>query len=131
MIFSKQAIQQVIRQKKLIISPFTEEQIEAAHINLHLSTPDGKPLVMKPKSFMTAKTKEKIALSKDLCAFIEGRASVAKQGISVEQSSTFIEPGSNNHMVLEMFNASDDTVELRDGQEIAKMFVMAVVNSTG
>jgi deoxycytidine triphosphate deaminase len=58
---------------------------------------------------------------------VEGRASLAKQGISVEQSSTFVEPSSDNQITLEIFNASDADVDLAAGQVIAKLFILKVV----
>ncbi|OVE78630.1 hypothetical protein BVY00_02320, partial [bacterium G20] len=77
MILSKQAIKQAIREGKLSIAPFEESQIDFAHIDLHL---EEKILIIKSKGFVLAKTKEKISLSDDLCGFIEGRATLAKQG---------------------------------------------------
>lgn len=60
---------------------------------------------------------------------IEGRASLAKQGISIEQSSTFLEPTTSNKITLEIFNASDRVVKLKQGQEIAKLLVVKTVDT--
>jgi deoxycytidine triphosphate deaminase len=49
--------------------------------------------------------------------------------VSVEQSSTFVEPGSDNQMVLEIYNAGSKEVTLQTGQPIAKLFLMRVVDS--
>lgn len=131
MILSETAIKLAIQKGMLKIAPFSESQISKAHINLHLGlmgTLDGK-LVLAAKAFALAETKETITLSEGLCGFIEGRASLAKLGISIEQSSTFIEPGSDNAMVLEMFNASDSPVTLEAGQPIAKMYLSKIVDT--
>jgi dCTP deaminase len=61
-----------------------------------------------------------------ICGLIEGRSKLAQQGISVEQSSKFIEPGSDSRMTLEIFNASDASVTLQIGQKIAKMVLLKV-----
>ena len=92
MIFSRLAIKRAIQQGKVIIHPFAEEQVEAAHINLHLHVSGKIKLLVRPKSFITARTVEKVTLSQDMCGFMEGRASLARQGISVEQSSTSWSP---------------------------------------
>ena len=129
MILSKRAVLQAIEQGKVAITPFSKDQVEAAHINLHLYIGTrARAIVVTPKSFLIARTLEKITLADDMCAFMEGKAGLAKQGLSVEQSSTFIEPGSDNFMTLEIFNAGDEPVRLEAGQPIAKMFLMHVVD---
>lgn len=128
MIFSKRAIKTAIKDGKLVIVPFDEANIGSAHIDLHLGALPGKALVLKPKEFVTAQTKERITLSRNICGFVEGRASLAMKGISIEQSSTFIEPGSDDTMTLEIFNASDKDYELEPGQPIAKMCLTKVID---
>jgi len=129
MIFSKNAILQAIAAGALKIEPFTPDQVQAAHIDLHLELTDGhQELSIPAGGFALAKTKENITTSDDIAAFMEGKASLAKTGISIEQSSTFIEPGSDNQMTLELFNASDKDVVLQDGQVIAKMFVSKLID---
>lgn len=123
--FSKQAILSAIQQKLLTIEPFELAQVESAHINLHIT----QEATVKPKGFVLASTVEKLTLTNNICGMIEGRASLAKQGISVEQSSTFVEPGTDNHITLEVFNASDKAVTLIQGQEIAKIIIMKVVDA--
>jgi deoxycytidine triphosphate deaminase len=98
--------------------------VRLRHIDLHLD----KAVSLSPKEFALGFTKERISLDKDLCGFMEGRARLAKLGVSVEQSSTFIEPGSSGKMALELFNASEEKVELSAGQIIAKMYLMKVVD---
>lgn len=124
--FSKKAIKMAFEKELLKVRPFYEDQLEEAHINLHLS--NNSDLVVGPREFVLAKTKEKVTFAKSICGFVEGRASLAKLSISVEQSSTFIEPGSNNHITLEIFNASGNKVIINGGQVIAKMFIMKVVD---
>ncbi len=126
MILSKEAIKSAIVQGKLKIYPFSESQIDKAHIDLHLG---DESVTLAPKDFVVAKTREKITLSEDLCGFMEGRSSLAKVGVSVEQSSTFVEPGSDSRMTLEIFNASDKEVTIKSGQPIAKMFLIKVIDT--
>ncbi len=129
MIFSHKAIKAAIAAGALTIAPYNENHVNRAHIDLHLElTGAGQEMTIPAGGFRLAKTHEKITTREGICAFMEGKASLAKQGISIEQSSTFIEPGSDNHMTLEIFNASDKEVILKNGQAIAKMFVMRVVD---
>ena len=124
MILSRKAIRQAIKLGKLRIDPFDKSQISQAHIDLHLN----EDMIIHPGEFKLSKTKEVLNLSDDLCAFMEGRAGLARQGISVEQSSTFLEPNSKGQMTLEIFNASVNNIKLMAGQPIAKMYLMKVVD---
>lgn len=131
MVLSGEAIKRGIREGIIGVSPFSEEQVEAAHVNLHLSeheAMDGGFLRIAPKGFIIAHTREKITLPSGICGLIEGRAKLAIQGISVEQSSTLIEPESNNTITLEIFNASDHEVTLSEGQKIAKMILLKIAD---
>jgi len=125
MILSASAIQEAILKGMVKIEPFTTDQLGPAHVDLHLG--GDSEFTLQPKSFVLAKTKETITLGEQICGFMEGRAGLAKQGISVEQSSTFIEPGTASQMTLEIFNASDTVRSLQPGQPIAKMFLMKVI----
>ncbi len=122
--FSKQAILEAINKGALKISPFTQDQVETAHINLHAK----EELRIPAKGFVITQTTEKITLSSKLCGLVEGRASLAKQGISVEQSSTLVEPGTDNALTLEVFNASDNEIRLQSGQEIAKLVILPLID---
>lgn len=132
MVLSRNAIEEAISRGIIGIKPFRGEQLEAAHINLHLarasSMDDRGQLTIEAGGFLTAHTLEKITLPGTLCGFIEGRSKLAQQGISVEQSSTFVEPGSDNTLVLEIYNASNREVQLQYGQKIAKLIVMKIVD---
>ena len=125
--FSKKAILKAIDMGLLKISPFEESQVELAHINLHLSDKQAS-ISIPSKGFVAAETQEKLTLAQSICALVEGRASLAKRGISIEQSSTFVEPGTDNTITLEIFNASDQDVTLNAGVEIAKLFILKVVD---
>lgn len=130
MILSGAAIRKAIQAGKIAICPCTDEQIDRAHVDLHLGALDrGKAsMLLGARCFMIATTTEKVTLADDICGFVEGRASLAKYGISVEQSSSLIEPGSDNHITLEIFNASDTPFRLQAGQPIAKMYLAKVTD---
>ncbi|MBI1856863.1 hypothetical protein HY003_00415 [Candidatus Saccharibacteria bacterium] len=126
MIFSKKAILAAIELDKIKIEPFNPEWLGPAHVDLHLG--GSSDLLLTPKEFLTVETAETIHLSNDICGFVEGRASLARQGLSVEQSSTFIEPGTNNPLTLELFNASQNPITLEAGQTVAKLLLTKVTD---
>jgi dCTP deaminase len=124
-VLSKQAILAAIERGKIKIDPFDVADVQTAHIDLHLI----EDLSVAPKAFVISRTVEKITLAGDISGIMEGRAGLAKRGISVEQSSTFVEPGTDNPMTLEIFNASDQTVTLKAGQEIAKLRFFKLIDT--
>jgi len=131
MVLSGDAIKRSIEKGVIGIAPFSVDQIEYAHVNLHLGSvdeADGDEFIIEPKGFAVAYTRERIRLPITLCGLIEGRSKLARQGISVEQSSKFIEPGSDNIMALEVFNASDSPFKLKIGQKIAKMVILKITD---
>lgn len=97
------------------------------HLGEFLSE-DRSTTILLPKGFILARTKERITLASHICGIIEGRSKLAQRGISIEQSSTFIEPGADSTTVLEIFNASDQTITLRRGDKIAKMILLRVTD---
>lgn len=113
----------------LTIQPFDPSQLKSAHVDLHINLKSSeRQYRLRAGEFLIAKTKEIIVTNDKIAAFMEGKSSLAKQGISVEQSSTFIEPESDNHMTLEIFNASQNTVVINDGQPIAKMYITKIID---
>jgi len=131
MVLSGEAIKKGVQEGEIGISPYAEEQVEAVHANLHLGKAKdmaGGVLIIAAKSFTIAQTRERITLPPDSCGLIEGRSKLARRGISVEQSSKLIEPGSDSRMILEIFNASDAEVRLQQGQKIAKMVLLKISN---
>jgi len=128
MILSGKAIRLALQKQLLSITPLSDDDIKKAHVDLHLDGEPGSSIVVPAKSFIVAKTREKITLADSLCGFMEGRSRLAQQGISVEQSSTLIEPGSDNPMALEIFNASDTPFTLEAGQPIAKMYLLKLTD---
>ena len=131
MVLSGSAIKVGVHEGRIGISPYEEGQIEAAHVNLHLGECDAMTddtLLVKAGGFVLAKTLERITLPYELCGSLEGRSKLAQQGLSIEQSSTFIEPGSDSVMTLEIFNASAVDIQLRLGQKVAKMVLIKITD---
>lgn len=83
------------------------------------SLPDGT-FYIKPKEFVLATTKEYIKLPNDLTAFVEGRSSIGRMGLFV-QNAGWVDPGFEGEITLELFNASDNTIKLVGGMRIAQL----------
>lgn len=79
-----------------------------------------KSFYIKPKEFILATTKEYIKLPNDLTAFVEGRSSIGRMGLFV-QNAGWVDPGFEGEITLELFNASDNAIKLVEGMRIAQL----------
>ena len=143
-ILSDNTIKSYIETKKLTIDPFEESNIQPAsidfrlgnhfkifdHINiqeLKLNDPDIKfrefnkdTFYIKPQSFILATTVERIELPSDLTAFVEGRSSIGRIGLFI-QNAGWVDPGFKGQITLELFNANSVPIELKAQRRICQI----------
>ena len=78
-------------------------------------------ITLKPYQMVLGTTQEKITLSKNLCATLQGRSRFARLGVMVHISSDFVHPGVDNVQVLEILNVSPFTLTLFPGMKICQI----------
>ncbi len=144
MILSDDTIKSYIKNKNLVIDPLEEANIQPAsidlrlgdhfmifdHINiqqLKLNDPNIKfreftqdVFYLKPGIFMLATTEEYIELPDDLTAFVEGRSSIGRVGLFI-QNAGWVDPGFKGQITLELFNANSVPIELKKGIRICQL----------
>jgi len=149
MMLSDAEILEAIRKGKIIIDPFREENVGPCSVDLTLSSKftlfeegqvidsrlgetvktqtidaKGGEIELKPGQFILAKTVEKIAVSKDIAATLEGRSSIARLGVFVHAAG-LVNPGSGLikpvPMVLEVFSQNSSPVKLYPGMKIVQI----------
>jgi dCTP deaminase len=150
LILSGKTILEKIQKKELIIDPLTKEQIQPAsvdlrlgnhflvideHANAHLSletkakyrevVAENEKIVIPPLSFLLATTKETIELPNDLTAFVEGRSSIGRLGLFI-QNAGWVDPGFKGQITLELFNANRLPIELTIGRRICQIVISKV-----
>lgn len=156
MILSGQTIKHLIEENEIIISPFIVESIQPASIDLRLGNDfsvidemstsvlfvdDASPgyhqkqveenetITIPPRSFMLATTKEMVTLPNHLTAFVEGRSSIGRLGVFI-QNAGWIDPGFSGEITLELFNANRVPVELRVGMRVCQLVIAQVDKET-
>jgi len=82
----------------------------------------AKSIALKSGEFCLAKTKEKITLSNGIIGILGGRSRFARLGMTVHVTSAVIQPGSDNHQVLEIANLSPFTLRLVAGERISQVY---------
>ncbi len=143
-----------IRQGNISIEPFDESMIGPGSIDLHLgeefrifkkvheivdinehadyeaitervTAPGG--IVLMPGETILGVTKERIRLAPSLCGWLEGRSRFARFGLLVHISAGFMQPGIDNHQVLEMTNFSPMPLRIHPGTAICQFIFQRTI----
>ncbi|MDW7681808.1 MAG: dCTP deaminase, partial [bacterium] len=142
-ILSDKTIREWIINGKLVVEPLDEMQIQPASIDLRLgnhylkvaehrsSTLDliNKPeyeeiiadeVVIPAHAFLLATTREFIGLPDDLTAFVEGRSSIGRLGLFI-QNAGWVDPGFQGEITIELYNANSLPIRLKMGVRICQL----------
>ena len=143
MILSDRTIRQMLNDNTLTITPLTEEQIQPASVDVRLGntfsivedSPSGvitlgseiryktietDTYVLLPGQFVLATTMEYFELPDDLTAFVEGRSSLGRMGLFI-QNAGWVDPGFKGEITLELFNANRCAIELKSGRRVGQL----------
>lgn len=143
MILSDKTIKRLLAEKRLSVEPLEPHQIQPASVDLRLGNHflaieetkmtslslDSKihyreliqdEMVIPPKSFILATTMEFIKLPNDLTAFVEGRSSIGRLGLFI-QNAGWVDPGFEGRITLEIYNANSLPIQLTAGRRICQL----------
>jgi dCTP deaminase len=128
---------------ELMVRPLTEEQIQPASIDLRLGTHflkidentiesmaldkeiryveiESDEIVIPPNSFLLATTMEYIKLPDNVTAFVEGRSSIGRMGLFI-QNAGWVDPGFEGEITLELYNANCLPIKLMAGRRVCQL----------
>lgn len=132
MILSDRDIDHIIKSgKAFLVNPYNEEMLQPNSIDLtlgwELKNLNGKSIdlrcgsyKLKPKEFILGSTFEKVHIPYDLCGHIDGKSSIGRLGVFIENSG-FIDSGFTGNVTLEIYNASDKEFELYHHMDICQI----------
>ncbi|MFC4737675.1 dCTP deaminase [Bacillus daqingensis] len=144
MILSGKEVKRRVENGEMGITPLVDEQIQPASIDMHLGTHFSAieeheqqlisleapaktrdiytedRIVLPPQSFLLATTKETIRLPADVTAFVEGRSSIGRLGLFI-QNAGWVDPGFQGQITLELFNANRLPIELIPGRRLCQL----------
>ena len=143
MILSDKTIIRLLRESKLVISPISGNQIQPASVDIRLGktfsvvedsasgiitlehaiqykTIEAESYLLLPGQFILATTMEYIELPNNLTAFVEGRSSLGRMGLFI-QNAGWVDPGFHGEITLELFNANRCAIELKPGRRIGQL----------
>lgn len=151
MILSDKTILKMLKEKSLVISPLNKEQVQPASVDVRLGntfsvvddidsriiTLDKKikyktiisdSYLILPGQFVLATTMEYFELPNNLTAFVEGRSSLGRMGLFI-QNAGWVDPGFKGEITLELFNANRCAIELQSGRRVGQL-VFAQMDDT-
>ncbi|MCL2772299.1 MAG: dCTP deaminase [Oscillospiraceae bacterium] len=142
MILSDKTIRELLSNGELGIDPLEDIQIQPASVDVRLGnsfsviksgnnilkmdTPieyyslTADTFLLLPKQFVLATTIEYFRLPDNLTAFVEGRSSLGRLGLFI-QNAGWVDPGFEGEITLELFNASDHAIELCAGRRVGQL----------
>lgn len=146
MILSRETILSKLKQEELVIDPLDPAHVQPASVDLrlgkHFMTVDetktekisvteradyndifigeNESIVIPPRTFMLAVTKEWVKLPNHLTAFVEGRSSIGRMGLFI-QNAGWVDPGFEGRITLELFNSNSAPIELVEGWRICQL----------
>lgn len=77
-------------------------------------------IIIDPGEFILAHTEEVVCLPSGLVGYLQGRSSVGRLGLFVENAG-LVDAGFSGDLTLELFNASKNAIELKPGMRICQM----------
>jgi len=150
-VLTRDAILAEMSAGRLLIEPFTPDQLGAASIDLTLGDeirvmlPEAAPIelsgevdyrehtrslrlvspyVLEPGCTIHGITRERITLPPDLCGLLEGRSRFARLGLMIHVTSAFVQPGVSNRQVLEMSNVSKRSLRIHPGVRLCQIVLL-------
>ena len=77
-------------------------------------------ITIPPHSFLLATTMEYVRLPNNLTAFVEGRSSIGRIGLFI-QNAGWVDPGFEGQITLELYNANSLPIRLQSGRRICQL----------
>jgi deoxycytidine triphosphate deaminase len=133
----------MLNHKELEIYPLEDIQIQPASVDVRLGntftipedtsfgvmklsgemrykTIQSDKYLLMPGQFVLATTMEYFKLPNHLTAFVEGRSSIGRLGLFI-QNAGWVDPGFEGEITLELFNANRCAIELLAGRRVGQL----------
>ena len=143
MILSDKTIFKMLEEGSLVAEPIEEGQVQPASIDIRLGdsfsivddtadniitmgseikykTIRADKYLLLPGQFVLATTQEYFELPDDLTAFVEGRSSLGRMGLFI-QNAGWVDPGFKGEITLELYNANRCAIELQAGRRVGQL----------
>ena len=143
MILSDGTLRTLLNSGDLVVEPLASSGIQPASIDCRLGTHylvveedkseiltfdreimyreiEGSSIVLEPHSFLLATTLEYIKLPSNITAFVEGRSSIGRMGLFI-QNAGWVDAGFEGRITLELYNANSLPIRLESGRRVCQL----------
>lgn len=143
MILSDKTILEMLDSGELVIDPIQENSIQPASVDCYLGNQfllvedtnmgvismdddiqyreiTAESIIIPPHSFVLATTSEYVELPDNLTAFVEGRSSIGRMGLFIENAG-WVDPGFKGRITLELYNAGSLPIKLDAGRRVCQL----------
>jgi dCTP deaminase len=142
MILSDKTLQAMMTSGELVVDPLGPQSLQPASIDCRLGSHfliaksdegiltldkevvyeehEDDFIVIQPHSFLLATTIEYIKLPNNLTAFVEGRSSIGRMGLFI-QNAGWVDAGFEGRITLELYNANHSPIRLDAGRRICQL----------
>ena len=143
MILSDKTIKKLLKSGELVIDPLAENAIQPASVDCtignhfllvdenhmeHISLDseikyrevEAESITIPAHSFLLATTNEYVKLPNNLTAFVEGRSSIGRIGLFI-QNAGWVDPGFEGKITLELYNANSLPIRLTAGRRVCQL----------
>lgn len=140
--------------KRIIIDPFDEACLQPSSIDVKVSNlfrvfrnhttalidvkkdltdltelvemKGDEPFVLHPGEFVLGSTLERVAISNDLVARVEGKSSLGRLGLLIHSTAGFIDAGFDGHITLELSNVANLPITIYPSMKIGQVSFMTM-----
>ncbi len=148
MILSDKRLKKLLKDGEIVVEPLNDFQIQPSSIDLRLGNEfliykdnielidvsdkninnylekivvkDEEGFVIQPKQFVLATTLEYIKLPNYITAFVEGRSSLGRLGLFIENAG-WVDAGFEGNITLEFFNANSRPLKIYPKMRICQL----------
>lgn len=143
MVISDKTLKKMLASGELVIEPLSPQGVQCSSVdcrlgnkfllvedtNMGIITLDSKivyreieseSIIIPPKSFVLATTQEYIKLPDNVTSFVEGRSSIGRMGLFIENAG-WVDAGFEGRITLELFNANSLPIKLDAGRRVCQL----------
>jgi len=148
-ILSDKSIREQLESGGIVIEPLGDGCIQPSSVDLHVdrwfrvfrndTTPfidpkraqedltelveieDDSAFILHPGEFVLGSTRERVALSDDLVARLEGKSSLGRLGLLIHSTAGFVDAGWDGHLTLELSNVANLPIAIYPGMKIGQI----------
>ena len=153
MILSDGTIRRLLTDRRLVIEPLEDNQIQPASVDIRLGSTflafrrhtsecidpremndslmepmtvaDDRPFILHPGEFVLGTTLERLTLPNDIVARVEGKSSLGRLGLLIHATAGFVDAGwTNGQITLELSNVAPLPIKLWPGMKIGQLSFM-------